>query len=146
MKTVIRLHELWFAVAGPDGVATTTRVPTTSSCKRGFMDHYLSVVSFEQRVLQQPVQGSSESSQAARGLHSWPARLQLELQGCHISVAAVSRCQQLRQHPNSLPGSLCWHELAAPWQGRVDALERWKTRNLTTMTLFNKMSYLSQSI
>lgn len=64
------------------------------------MDHYLSVVGFEQRVLQQLVQGSWESSQAARGLHSWLVRLQLELPGCHISVAAVSMCQQLRQHPN----------------------------------------------
>lgn len=91
------------------------------------------------------MQGSSESSQAARGLYSWLARQQLELQGCHISVAAVNRCQQLRRHPSSPPGSLCWHGLTAPWQGHADALERWETRNLKAMTPFDKMSHLNHS-
>lgn len=86
------------------------------------ISHYLSVVGSEPSVLQQLVLGSWESSEAAKGLHSWLVKLQLELQGCHISVAAISKCQQLRQHPSSLLGSLCWHGLTAPWQGHVDAL------------------------
>lgn len=85
---------------------------------------YLSVEGSEQRELQQLVQGSLESSQAVKGLHSWLVRLLLELQGCHISAAAIGTCQQLRQHPSSPPGSLCWHGLTAPWQGRVAALKR----------------------
>lgn len=103
------------------------------------------MVGSEQRVLQQLVQDSLESSQAARGLHSWLARLQLELLGCHISAAAISRYQQSRRHPSSLPGSLCWHGLAAPWQGRVVALGRWKTRNLTIMAMFDNRSHRSHS-
>lgn len=76
----------------------------------------------EQRVLLQPVQGSLENSEAVRVLHSWLVRLQLELQGCHISVAAVGKCQQWRLHPSSLPESLCWHGLTAPGQEHVVAL------------------------
>lgn len=76
----------------------------------------------EQRVLLQPVRGSLESSEAVRGLHSWLVRLQLELQGCHTSVAAVGKCQRWRLRPSSLPGSLCWHGLTAPGQERVVAL------------------------
>lgn len=85
---------------------------------------YPSVEGSGQRALQQPAQDSWESSRAETGSHSWPVRLQLEWPGCRTSVAAVSRCRRWRRHPSSPPGSLCWHGLTAPWQGRVDALER----------------------
>lgn len=85
--------------------------------------HYLSVVDSELRGLQQLGRGFWESLQVVKVLHSWPEKLQLELQGCHTSEAAVSRCQQLKRHPSSPPGSLCWHGLTALWQEHVDALE-----------------------
>lgn len=94
-----------------------------SSKKREGTGHYLSVVNSEPRGLQPLGQGSWESSQAVRVLHSWQEKLQLELQGCHTSEAAASRCQQLKRHPSSPPESLCWHGLTALWQGHVDALE-----------------------
>lgn len=103
--------------------------------KRETSGHYLSVVNSELRGLQQLGRGSWESSQAVRVLHSWPETLQLELQGCRTSEAAAGRCQQLKRHPSSPPGSLCWHGLTALWQGHVDALVvQWTTTDQHAQT------------
>lgn len=96
---------------------------TLSSQKPMAPAAYLSVEGSGQRARQQLARDSSESSQAETGLHLWLARLQLGWLGCRTFAAATGRCQLLRRLPSSLPGNLCWHGLAAPWQGRVDALE-----------------------
>lgn len=115
-------HFMFWGV-GNQGFTSSHETIKYNSSKRETTGHYLSVANSEPRGLQQLGRGSWESSQAVRVLHSWPEKLQLELQGCHTSEAAVSRCQQLKRHPSWLPGSLCWHGLTALWQGHVDALE-----------------------
>lgn len=99
--------------------------------KDGLQLSYLFVVGSEQRVLlQQQVLDSLGRSEAVMGLRTWLARLQPELQGCHISEAEAGMCPQWKQHPSLPPESLCWHGLTALWQGHVAALRGMKNNRL----------------